>query len=102
MSGRGGRGGCGGCGNGGHGGKGHGRGHNYTGASTTKAKGLCSALGNHVFEYGQRGAADTARVTWEKIVHHVGTIYGHDISNELQVILPEQEYTDDVKAKHQA
>jgi hypothetical protein len=25
------------------------------------------------------------RTTWEKIVHHVGTIYyGHDISNKLQ------------------
>jgi hypothetical protein len=23
------------------------------------------------------------RTTWEKIVHHAGTIYGHDISNEL-------------------
>ena len=24
------------------------------------------------------------RITWEKIAHHIGTIYGHDISNELQ------------------
>jgi hypothetical protein len=34
------------------------------------------------------------RNTWEKITHHVGTIYGHDISNELQnktkVTIPNQ------------
>ena len=49
-----------------------------------KNKGLCSALGNNVFDYGQKGAVDQMRTTWEKIFHHVGTIYGHSISNKMQ------------------
>ena len=44
------------------------------------------------------------RTTWEKIVHHVGTIYGHDISNELQnkktVTINKPEHTQDVLEKH--
>ncbi len=66
-------------------GRGRGRGNYYSGTGTvvTKHKGLCAALTSHVFEYGQKGAVDQMRTTWEKIVHHVGTIYGHDISNEL-------------------
>jgi hypothetical protein len=71
-----------------------------------KHKGLCAALGIHVFDYGQKGAADQMRTTWEKIVHHVGTIYGHDISNELQnkktVIIDEPKHTQDVLDKHAA
>ena len=49
-----------------------------------KKKGLCSDLGHHVFEYDQKGAAYKMRATWENIVNHVGTIYGHDISNKFQ------------------
>ncbi len=44
------------------------------------------------------------RTTWENIVHHVGTIYGHNISNELlnkkTVHIPKPEYTLDVLAKY--
>ena len=44
------------------------------------------------------------RPTWEKIVHHVGTIYGHDISNELQnkkiVTIEEPKHTQAVLDKH--
>jgi hypothetical protein len=44
------------------------------------------------------------RTSWEKIVHHVGTIYGHDISNELQnrkpVTITEPTYTQAVLDKH--
>jgi hypothetical protein len=107
MSGRGAR-----QGRGGRGGRGayNGRGgrgrENYYSCTGTvaKHKGLCAALTYHVFEYGQKGAADQMRTTWEKIVHHVGTIYGHDISNELQnkkkVIIPKPEHTQDVLDKH--
>ena len=46
------------------------------------------------------------RTTLEKIVHHVGTIHGQDISNELlnrtTVILPEPTHTQAVLAKHLA
>jgi hypothetical protein len=42
--------------------------------------------------------------TWEKVVHHIGTIYGHDISNELQnrttVTITEPTYTQQVFDKH--
>jgi hypothetical protein len=80
-----------------------GRGSSYSG-TVTKHKGLCSSLGIHVFDYGQKGAADQMRTTWEKIVHHVGTIYGHDISNELQnkktVIIEEPQYTQAILNKH--
>jgi hypothetical protein len=37
-----------------------------------------------VFDSGAKEAADQMRTTWEKIVHHVGAIYGQDISNKLQ------------------
>ena len=58
MSGRGGRNyGRGGRGNGGRG-RGRGRGQNYTGANTSIKKGMCEALGQIVFDYGQKAAAD--------------------------------------------
>jgi hypothetical protein len=84
---------------------GRGRGNYYSSAgAVVKHKGLCAALTNHVFEYGQKGAAEQMRTTWEKIVHHAGTIYGHDISNELQnkktVVIPKPEHTEDVLNKH--
>jgi hypothetical protein len=112
MSGRGGRqgrgkrGGRDGNSRGGRGRGGQGRGNSYSGSSgaLAKHKGLCAALGIHVFDYGQKGAADQMRTTWEKIVHHVGTIYGHDISNELQnkkiVLIDEPKHTQAVLDKH--
>ena len=86
-------------------GRGKGRGNSYTSnVTTTKHKGLCAALGSHVFDYGQKGAADNMRTTWEKIVHHAGTIYGHDISNELQnrktITIEEPKHTQEVLDKH--
>ena len=42
-------------------------------------------------------------MTWEKIVHHVVTIYRHDISNKLQnktkFSIPKPKYTEDVQLK---
>jgi hypothetical protein len=86
-------------------GRGKGRGNTYTSTVTAiKHKGLCAALGSHVFDYGQKGAADNMRTAWEKVVHHVGTIYGHDISNELQnhkfIIIDEPHHTKEVLDKH--
>jgi len=106
MSGRGGRSGRGsGRTQNGRSGRGRGRGQNYLGNNaTTKSKGLTSALGAHVFDYGQKGSADQLSTTWDKIVHHAGTIYGHDISNELQnkttVTIPEPVHTQQVLDKH--
>jgi hypothetical protein len=46
------------------------------------------------------------RTTWEKFVHHVGTIHGHDISNELlnkkTVIIEKPTHTQDVLDKHES
>ena len=85
MSGRGGQ--VRGCGvhngRGGSGSRGHDRGSGNYNTTLNKNKGLCSALGNNVFDYGQRGAAEQMQMTWEKIVHHAGNIYGQYIRNEL-------------------
>ncbi len=73
------------------------RGAHYSGTQPAKHKGLCEALGPHVFDYGNRNAADQMSVTYEKIVSYVGSIHGTDISNELlnrtKVVLDEPEYT---------
>jgi hypothetical protein len=57
-----------------------------------------------VFNYGQKGAADQSRTTWEKIVHHVGTIHGHDISNELlnrkEIPIEKPDYPQDILDQH--
>ena len=90
----------------GRGGRDHGRGANYSGQASAKARGMCKDLNNYVFDYGQKGSADEMRITWEKIVYHVGTIHGSDISNELQnkkrVVLEEPKYSQDIKDKHAA
>ena len=61
---------------------------------------------SHVFDYGQKGAADQMQTTFEKIVQHVGTIYGHNISNELlnrsTVMITEPTYSETTLNKHQA
>ena len=51
---------------------------------SNKNKGLFIALGTNIFDYGQKEAAEQTRMTWEKIVHHFGAIYRHDISDKLQ------------------
>ena len=85
-------------------GKGKGRGSSHVPATSAKTKGLCAALGNHVFEYGQKESADQVRTTWDKIVQYSGTIYGHDISNELQnkktLVIQEPEYSQDTLTEH--
>ncbi len=107
MSGRSGRPGSSGCSKSGtsNGRGGRGRGNYYSGLDkVVKHKGLCAALGSHVFDYAQKGAADQMRTTWEKIVHHVGTIYVHDISNELlhqkTVFIDNHAHPQDVLDKH--
>jgi hypothetical protein len=97
MSGRGGR-------NNGRGGRGRGRGQNHTGSTNAAKRGLCTNLGTHVFDYGQKSAAEQMHTSWEKLVQYVGTNYGQDINNELQnkvwVILTEPVHTGNVLAIH--
>ena len=70
----------------GTGGKGRGRGnHKSRGggpSGATKKKGMCAALGEHMFTYNDKVAADQMRNTLKQIVKHTGTIYGQDISND--------------------
>ena len=66
---------------GGRGPRGRGRGSIHYTPTLNKNICLCSALGNNVYDYGQKLAADQMRMNWEKIVHHAGTIYRHDIIN---------------------
>ena len=105
MSGRGGRG-NGRGGRAGRGGRNRGRGNNYTGAGSSTKKGLCAALGNNVYDYGQKGSADLMRTSWEKLTQYVGTTYSQDIRNELEnkatVTIPEPTHTADVMARHTA
>ena len=51
--------------------------------STSNHKGICDVLVTHVFDYGQKASSDKMCTTWKNIVHHVGLIHGHNISNEL-------------------
>ena len=44
-----------------------GRGQGYSTKPKTAKVGLCKELEHHVFDYGGHGAADTMRVTQEKI-----------------------------------
>jgi hypothetical protein len=85
-------------------GHGCGRGQNYTGARAMPKSGHCAALGNNVFDYGQRAAADQMPTLWEKLVQFVGTNYRQDISNELQnkisLTLTKQIHTPEVFARH--
>ena len=89
------------------GGRGGGRGSRYStniNNINNKDKGLCSALGQNVFDYGQKGALYKMRTTWDKIVNHDGTIYGHDISNAFKnkkrVDILQPEHTQKVKDMH--
>ena len=75
----------GGRGNRNHDRQGRGRGHNYSGTSSTTKRGLYNALGTSVFDYGQKSTADQTRSSWEKFVQYVGTNYRQDISNELKI-----------------
>ena len=105
MSGRGGRNSSrGGRGNSDRSGRGRGRGQNYTGTNKASKSGLCTTLGNNVFDYGHKAAADQMRMSWEKLVQYVGTNYGQDISNELQnkqtVTLAEPMHTPAVMTRH--
>ena len=54
---------------------GRGRGGNISTVKSRK-KGLCAALGDNIFTYNKKGAADQLSITLRQIVKHTGTIYG--------------------------
>ena len=65
---------------------------------------MCSALGHHIFDYGQKGSADLVKTTLEAIIKYVGTNFGPDIANELRnrtaYNIPEPEYSQAVLDAH--
>jgi len=89
-------------GRGGAGRAGCGRGYS-TKPKSTKV-GLCKELEHHVFDYGGHGAADTMRITQEKIQQCAGIKYGEDIANELknrvQVVIDQPQYTQAIMTRH--
>jgi hypothetical protein len=67
--------------------------------------GLCKELEGHIFYYGRHGAADTMRVTQEKIQQYVGIKFGEDIANKINnkklVVLTPPKYSDAIELRHQ-
>jgi hypothetical protein len=65
---------------------------------------MCTNLGTHVFDYGQKSAADQMRTSWEKLVQYFGTNYGQDMKKELKnkvwVVLTKPVHTNDVLSRH--
>jgi hypothetical protein len=97
-----------GCGNTGRGrGKGKPQGNRgYTKPASTR--GACADLGNHVFDYGPKGAADQMATTLEQINIYVGTKYGEEITctntmrNGKEDPIPKPTIPDSVMQAHQA
>jgi hypothetical protein len=81
-----------------------GRGQGYQTKPKTTKVGLCKELEHHVFNYDGHTAANTMRVTQEKVQQYVGIKYGKDIANELknwvQVVIQAPEYSLAIKARH--
>ena len=93
----------------GRGGRGRGRGKPHAGrgaggSTTVKLQGLCPALGENVFTYGEKGSADQIKTTQEKIVQYVGIQYGNDIStevlNQTEFIIPKPEHSQETLDEH--
>lgn len=89
--------------------RGRGRGNRSGGRSSTvtdlKKKGLCAALGHHVFDHGDKSSANQVKTSWEKLTNHVGTLYGTDIATELatgtKLHIVQPEHSALVQLKHQ-
>ena len=44
---------------------------------------MFATLGDNIFTYNKKGAADQLSITLRQIVKHIETIYGQEISNEI-------------------
>jgi hypothetical protein len=80
-------------------------GSGYSSKPKTTKVGLCKELEGNIFDCGGHGAADTMRVTQEKIQQYVGIKFGEDIANEIKnkklVVLTPPKYSDAIKLRHQ-
>jgi hypothetical protein len=94
---------------GGRGSRGSGRGRGngpkpkITGGSNKK--GAKEELGDHIFTYGTRDAADQMRQTWKYITTYVGKSYSGDMMTELHnrktYVIPKPEHSKAVKDAHE-
>jgi hypothetical protein len=70
----------------------------YSSKLKTTKMGLCKELEGHIFDYGRHGAANTMRVTQEKVQQYVGIKFGEDIANKIKnkklVVLTPPKYSD--------
>ena len=91
------------------GGRGRGRGNPHAGrgaggSTTVKLQELCTALGENVFTYGERGSEDQRKTTQEKIVQYVDIQYGNDIStevlNQTEFIITNPEHSQETLDEH--
>jgi len=58
-------------------------GRQFTGTTSSRSKGSCVELGDHVYEHGQRGSADQMQNSMKDIIKYVCTKLGTDMSNDL-------------------
>ena len=77
----------------GRGGRGRGMGKPHAGrgaggSTTVKLQGLYPALGENVFNYGEKGSTNQIKATQEKIVQYVGIQYGNDINTSVLISFP--------------
>ena len=67
-------------------------------------KGMVSALGNHVFDYGQGKTAEQLNKNWEKLLSHIGIHYSQDLHAELttrvSISIPVPDYPPGVEEQH--
>jgi hypothetical protein len=66
--------------------RGYGRGTNSSGnksPSTPGTKRACEALGENIFEHGQKGSTDQMQKTYNAIIKYVGNTCGTNMSTEL-------------------
>jgi hypothetical protein len=79
-------------------------GYSSSGKPKSTKIGLCKELEGHIFDYGGHGAADTMRVTQEKIQQYVGLKFGDNIANEIKnktvVVLTPPKYSDAIELRH--
>ena len=70
---------------------------------TSRKKGLYAALGDNIFTYNKKGAADQLAIIFRQFVKHIGTVYGQENSNEINnrtaVIIVEPVYDQDLLDK---
>jgi hypothetical protein len=93
-------------------GRGSGRGQSnnraagYKPTAAPKILGMTKEPGPHVFDHGDKVAADQVRISWEKLTNYTSTLYGTDIGTELATCtrfhIPKPKHSDEDIASYEA